>query len=174
MQIKTDSFEVMKKSSLLLLIFVFLMASCLKREEYSDVPSITYKSFTTSADSAVLLMDFVDGDGNFGITESDTSGIYDDCFQRYNLYSEYYELRNGVWTWVQLDPCIDQLPFYYQVPFAEPTGQFKTQKGQIEIVMKPTYYLTNAFDTCRFVIKIADRDRNFSNTVTTRTFVKPI
>jgi hypothetical protein len=174
MQRKTDSFDLMKKKVFLLAFLPFLFFSCLRKDEFPNTPSITFKSITTTPDSAVILLDFVDGDGNFGITDADTTGIYDDCYERYNIYAEYYELRNGEWVWVQLDPCIEQIPWYYQVPFAEPTGQIKSQKGELRLLLEPTYYLTNAFDTCRFEIFIADRDRNLSNRVRTSVFYKPI
>lgn len=174
MQRKTDSFEQMIKKTLLFGFMPLLFFSCLRKDEYSNIPSITFKSIVTSPDSAVILIDFIDGDGNFGVTEADSTGIYADCYLRYNLYAEYYELRNGEWVWVQLDPCIEQLPWYYQVPFTEPTGQIKSQKGELRLVLEPTYYLTNTFDTCRFEIFISDRDRNLSNRIKTSVFYKPI
>lgn len=156
-------------------LLAFAFSSCLKGEEYPPEPVLRFKSIRTTPDSAILSFEFTDGDGNFGLRQEDTSGAFDDCVRRYNLFCEYYELRNGQWVHVEIDPCENpnSVPFYYRVPLVEPTGQFKAQKGEIRVVITPFYYLPGGFDTCRFEARVMDRAFTTSNTVRTALFTKP-
>jgi hypothetical protein len=166
----------MRKIGIPLFIFLALVVtSCLKVETYPDEPSIEAVRMTVSSDSAFLQVDFIDGDGNVGLGQSDTSGVFGACDTRYNLFCEYEELRNGTWIQISEDPCLNPnaVPFYYRVPWATPPGQNKTQKGTITVQMYPGYYLNSGFDTCRFAVRICDRDLNFSNIVYSPTYLKP-
>jgi hypothetical protein len=166
----------MRKIGIFLFIFLALVAtSCLKVESFPDEPSIEAVSMTVNADSAFLQIDFIDGDGNVGLEQSDTSGVFGQCDTRYNLFCVYEELRNGEWLQISEDPCLNPnaVPFYYRVPWATPPGQNKTQKGKIKVQMYPGYYLASGFDTCRFAVRICDRDLNFSNTVYSPVYLKP-
>ncbi|MCC6600388.1 MAG: hypothetical protein IT223_06905 [Crocinitomicaceae bacterium] len=160
---------------LAVVIVLSLFASCLKRTEYPDEPTLKFKSLRTTADSAIITLEFIDGDGNFGLGQGDTAGIFDDCLKRYNMYCEYFEQQNGVWVHRKIDPCLNPnaVPFYYRIPYVEPTGQVKSQEGEIKVVMTPFYSLSGAFDTCRFEIHIADRSFNTSNTIVTSSYLKP-
>lgn len=166
----------MRKIGTLLFIFLtLLVSSCLKVESYPDEPAIQAVRMTISSDSAFLQVDFIDGDGNVGLGQEDTSVVFGACDTRYNLFCVYEELRNGTWMAISEDPCLNPnaVPFYYRVPWASPPGQNKTQKGTINVQMYPGYYLASGFDTCRFAVRICDRDLNFSNTVYSPTYIKP-
>ena len=166
----------MRKIRTLLFIFLtLLVSSCLKVETYPDEPSIEAVRLTVSSDSAFLQVDFIDGDGNVGLGQSDTAGVFGACNTRYNLFCVYEELRNGTWMQISEEPCLNPnaVPFYYRVPWATPPGQNKTQKGTITVQMYPGYYLNSGFDTCRFSVRICDRDFNFSNTVLSPVYLKP-
>jgi len=166
----------MRKIGTLLFIFLaLLVSSCLKVETYPDEPAIQAVRMTVSSDSAFLQVDFIDGDGNVGLGQEDTSGVFGACDTRYNLFCVYEELRNGIWMEISEDPCLNPnaVPFYYRVPWASPPGQNKTQKGTINVQMYPGYYLASGFDTCRFAVRICDRDLNFSNTVYSPVYLKP-
>jgi hypothetical protein len=158
-----------------LLGFSLVFQACLKGEEYPPEPSLIFKELRTTGDSAIVRFDFTDGDGNFGLNQEDTSGVFDDCLRRYNMYLEYYEWRDGQWVQVPIDPCVnpDAVPFYYRIPFVEPTGQIKSQKGEIRIVITPFYYLPGVHDSCRFEAHIVDRAFNESQVVRTSVFRKP-
>ncbi|MBL7942656.1 MAG: hypothetical protein JNM00_07810 [Flavobacteriales bacterium] len=150
------------------------LCACLEQENFPDEPVLEFSQFITSGDdSARMVINFTDGDGNFGLNPSDTTGEFciDGCIRYWNLYLEYYELQNGTWTHIPLDPW-NQIPFYYRVPFIAPTGQNKSQEGTMSIAM-PFYYLLSEFDTARFQISAVDRDFNESNVVVSSTFVKP-
>lgn len=166
----------MRKNDIPLFVFLALvLVSCLKVETYPDVPSVEAVGMRISNDSAFLQVDFIDGDGNVGLGQEDTSGVFGNCDTRYNLFCVYEELRNGIWVQVSEDPCLNPnaVPFYYRVPWASPPGQNKTQKGTITVQMYPGYYLASGFDTCRFAVSICDRDLNFSNTMYSPIYVKP-
>ena len=159
-------------------LFIFLLlvvTSCLKVESYPDGPSVEDVRMTVNGDSAFLQVDFIDGDGNVGLEQSDTSGVFNTCETRYNLFCVYEEKRNGIWLQISEDPCLnpDAVPFYYRVPWASPPGQNKTQKGTIKVQMYPGYYLASGFVTCRLAVRICDRDLNFSNTVFSPVYLKP-
>ncbi|MEN9943471.1 MAG: hypothetical protein RLZZ91_1472 [Bacteroidota bacterium] len=166
----------MRKIGIPLFIFLALVVtSCLKVETYPDEPSVEAVRMTVSSDSAFLEVDFIDGDGNVGLGQEDTSGVFGACDTRYNLFCVYEELRNGTWMQISEDPCVNPnaVPFYYRVPWASPPGQNKTQKGTIMVQMYPGYYLASGFDTCRFAVRICDRDLNYSNTVYSPVYIKP-
>ncbi len=174
-QIKCDNFEPMKRILLIAVFTILVLAGCLKRETYPNEPVIALKSFVVYPDSANLTITFKDGDGNFGLEDGQFEGDVFDCQKYYNVYCKYYEMDQGVWYLVDLDPCINPnaTPFYYRVPLVLPSGQFKAQNGEVIIKMKPHY--TNDFprDTCRFEIRVVDFDQNSSNTIVTPSFVKP-
>lgn len=162
------------RSIITIFVSIFL-ASCLRIENYPNEPVIQFESFTPNDSGALLNISFTDGDGNFGLGQLDTTGIFGDCQWKYNVFCEYYEKQNGVWNHIELDPCLDVniIPFYYRAPIAEPLGQAKAQKGNIQLQMYPLYYLPSPFDTCKFEIRIADRNQNVSNRVFTPEFIKP-
>lgn len=167
----------MKKKAFFVVLSVwFLLAGlgCVREETFPDEPVLRMKSLVTTSDSAIIVFEFTDGDGNFGLSQRDTTGIFGDCLRRYNVYCEYYELQNGDWVHFPIDPCINPnaVPFYYRVPFVEPTGQIKSQKGEIKIVITPFYYFPGPFDTCRFQIQAIDRNMNLSNVIVTPSFRK--
>ncbi len=144
---------------------------CLKRDEYPDEPSVTFKRLDIGQDnSAHLYLDFVDGDGNFGLQETDWDMSSDSCTLRYNLFIIKYELRNGEWVDVST-PC----DLYHRVPWAKPTGQIQTQKGEIKVNLYDNWYLVpqTVYDTIRFEIYLTDRTRNKSNVITTGIYLKP-
>ncbi|MDZ4824636.1 MAG: hypothetical protein SH856_14355 [Flavobacteriales bacterium] len=155
------------------------LVSCLKPNEFPDEPALEFGEFLRySDDSAKLILNFTDGDGNFGLTAADTSGTYcSQCMAYYNLYCEYYELQNGQWVHLPLIPFLpfNQIAFYYRVPWVMPTGQEKAQQGELEITMRGNYgyWLESEFDTARFEIHIVDRSLNESNVVRTPAFIKP-
>jgi hypothetical protein len=155
------------------LIFV----GCLKQEEFPDTPVLKSGAMTLLGDSARLQLSFTDGDGNFGLEQADTTGDFALCGNRYNLFIEYYEKVNGVWEWQPLDPCDDpapdpDVPFYFKVPWAKPTGQNPTQQGMIGVAIN-FWYLPSDQDTVKYLVHIMDRDFQSSNTLELGPFVKP-
>jgi hypothetical protein len=82
----------MQKIYFLLFMFVVLvLSSCLEVETYPNEPSLSAASIVIQGDSAILNADFIDGDGNFGLDESDTGGVFSDCLHQYNFFADYQE-----------------------------------------------------------------------------------
>jgi hypothetical protein len=157
--------------------FIFLalaLGSCLKRESYPDTPAIVMREERYLGDSAYISIDFTDGDGDFGLNAGEFEGENYDCARYYNVFMKYFELNNGVWELYELDPCIDEdyVPYYFRVPYAEPTGQNKTQKGFVEVEIG-NWAVNTGRDTCRFEIYFVDRAQNRSNVIYSKTLVKP-
>ncbi|MDA7743788.1 hypothetical protein N8891_06170 [Flavobacteriales bacterium] len=94
------------------------------------------------------------------------------CEFHYNLKCEYQELQDGQWVQINLDPDAGQIPFYYRVPPAIPTGDNPALNGTIAISMN-SWSLTSAYDSLRFQITLFDRSLNESNTVFTNMVLKP-
>jgi hypothetical protein len=165
----------MKQALFLFGISVFFWG-CLEKEAFPDEPRLTSARLDVVGTGAKMVLGFTDGDGNFGLEEGDTTGLFDPCIRRWNLYAEYYEKQNGQWVWIQINPCDGPFPdgdvaFYYVVPWAKPTGQDQTQQGEVSIDM-PFWNLPSEFDTVLFKVKIVDRDMNESNVLEIGPIVK--
>jgi hypothetical protein len=151
----------------------------LESESFPDEPRLLSGRLDVAGIAATMVLSFTDGDGNFGLEEGDTSGLFAPCIRRWNLYAEYYRMQNGQWVLEPIDPCDGpfpdaDVPFYYVVPWAKPTGQDQTQEGEISIDI-PIWNLgnvENGFDTVLFKVKIVDRDMNESNVVEVGPYVK--
>jgi hypothetical protein len=144
-----------------------LFDACLKVEDLPPEPHIDFKSFGVFPnDSASLTIEFSDGDGDVGLTDADTQAPYDA-----NLYIEYYEFDNGVWTNVDLGSA----PYIaYRVPDLTPTGQNQTLEGEIAIAMEPFSFTHNATaDTIKYSVTLLDRALHVSNSVETGMIVVP-
>jgi hypothetical protein len=164
------------KYAFFLIIVIVLSNSCLKKKELPDEPKLNSYSFDIGANGATLRINFTDGDGNFGLRDADTTGVFESCLRRWNLYAEYYELRNGVWTQEVIDGCDDlpndpDVPFYYAVPWAKPTGQDQTQDGVLKIDMS-SWYLDSPYDTIKFIVHVVDRDMHESNYIEVGPYIK--
>ena len=137
-------------------------------------PRLTELGLTTDGEVGQLTIGFEDGDGNFGLDQTDTTGAFcPTCPFHHNVFCTYEELRDGEWTPIALDPAIGQVPFFYRAPRIEPTGQNKALRGTITVELSPRYYLTSDWDTLRFAVHIVDRDLQSSDTLRTATAIKP-
>lgn len=160
-----------KYSLLLAVLTGFALLGCLKREEYPDEPSVTFKRIDfDEANNATLYIDFIDGNGDFGLEQGEHSN---NCDLGYNLFIEQYALNNGIWINVTPDPCLNFVPLYYAVPWARPTGQIQTQKGEIKVELFDNWYQSVDYDTLRFEIRIRDRALNTSNRLVTENYYRP-
>lgn len=169
------SFETMMKCNFLLTAIVssVLLAACLPQPVYPDEPAIEFLTFSLdSTGSAVLALHFTDGDGDLGLDQTDTLPPFcATCDHHFNLRCEYDELRDGIWTHIELNPLEGQVPFYYRIPRVEPTGTNPALSGVIEIDMN-TWSLQSDYDTLRFRMVLEDRALNLSNEDTTHVIVK--
>lgn len=151
-----------------------LLVGCLPEPSFPDEPSLSFVSFDLREDgSRALILAFTDGDGDVGLDQGDTLPPFcPSCAFHQNLKCEYDELRDGVWTWVELNPEAGQIPFYYRVPRIAPTGQNPALNGTISVAMN-SWFLQSSFDSLRFRITLYDRSLTASNEVVTDIVTKP-
>lgn len=152
-----------------LFVFVFVMFGCEPPEKLSDMPEIKFKDFimTDTVDEldnpikkGELKFSIVDGDGDIGLKESDTTGAYHpDSMYYHNLFIKLYEMIDGEFQEIEL-----KIPHYYRTPFIEEReGQNKSLKAEIKVDFQYSY---NFFkhDTIRYSFYIVDRALHLSNT----------
>jgi len=143
---------------------------CLKKEVYPPEPYLEYRGFYTIPDangidqSGQLSLYFTDGDGDFGLNESDTLPPYDkEGGYYYNLIIDYFEIQNGV----PVAFSFPDIPFSSRIKPLVPLGRDKTLKGVIDVKIEAINNPFSSFDTIIFEAKIVDRALNVSNTVST-------
>ena len=166
--------DLMNKKVRIFLLFLlpgfFLWAGCVKQENFSDVPEIGYQGFVLVynpgntghyPDSARLTITFQDGDGDIGLSDADVNPPYDTASPYYyNFIIEYYELQNGQFVKLDLDP-----PLSARIPVLSPLYPGKPIKGTISnmLPMNPA----PVHDTIRIDAFIYDRALHKSNVIST-------
>ncbi len=152
----------------LLIISLFLVAACIKPQQYPVVPQLTYKDFEIK-DSFDLLQNHiklcrltlyvVDGDGDLGLQPDDTFGIHHpDSVHYHDLFITLMQKKHGVYDTIKLD-----IDHNYRTPYFEPKGQNKTMKADVVVKFEYPYALFK-FDTLRYDFFIYDRALNRSTT----------
>lgn len=123
-------------------------------------------------DSFILVdLEYSDGDGDIGLSESDTLGEF--AYRKsnfYNLYCWYLEKKNG--RWVQpMNPLSvkDTLNLHERLPNLTPSGRNKSIHGTINfnISARPNQYRG---DTVKFRFQLVDRALHRSKMVETKIF----
>ena len=156
------------KISLLAVLFIALISSCLKPETFPLEPIIAFDSFRAMSDSGEIAISFTDGNGDIGLRESDTTGSFSPSNTfHHNLFIEYYE-KDDVLGWVRgKDLGGDDITFLYRVPYLTPNGNNKALKGVVKVVIEPSYFnpISPESDTIRYKIRLIDRALNVSNTI---------
>ena len=154
-----------------LLLSFFFFTACKKPVVYPAIPAITLKDFTmfkslTGTDSiGVLRLNFTDGDGDLGLHDADTLPPFDKNSKfYYNVFTKYYEKRNGVWVELTLP-----FPDNFRIPFLTADGRSKAMKGEIIIQMPVNPFAF--YDTIKYDVWIADRALHESNVVTTNDII---
>ena len=158
-------------------IFLLLgiLSSCIKKQDFSTVPKIEFKDFVKyGTDSAVFICTFQDGDGDIGLTQSDTSGNFVKTGPYfYNMVlTYYYKKTNGTFSTYVIGsgPQTGTIfQYQYRIPNITPDGQNKAIKGEIKVTMKPgPYYVdTHLLKIFRYEAYIYDRALNKSNVIVT-------
>ena len=172
MEIKTTYIKhLLGKWFTAFLIGGLLFTACKKREQYSNIPEISYKSFekipnsTNVDDKAFLTISFTDGDGDIGLKSEDTLPPYNvGGNYYYNYFIDYYELQGD--SFVKIDLPISNNS---RIPFVEPNLAELGVRGEIEIELYINNIMSNA-DSIRYELYILDRALNKSNVVTTPSF----
>jgi hypothetical protein len=141
----------------------FMLSSCMKKEKYPDTPQISFQGFSTEFDSGlyakrgILTISFKDGNGDIGLRPDQTSPLYDTAGNYYyNYVIDYYELQNGRFVKIELEPSYNA-----RIPYLTPNDPDKPIKGVIvdTLLLNPM----PVFDTVKFKFYIYDRALNKSN-----------
>ena len=145
-----------------------LLSSCIKKEDYPDVPRIKFKDLSKIDnglgydDKGILTISFTDGDGNIGLADADTAPPYNPSgMYYYNFFITYFEKQNGEYVAVEI-PFTNNA----RIPLLNTSGYDKPLKGDISIELYINNFSSD-FDTIRFEAFITDRDLNHSDTITT-------
>ena len=168
---KSHSLPLHCRGILISLFAVLILSSCIKQEEYSDIPEISARQFVLVFDTGqyavqgILSFNFQDGDGDIGLSPRDTfppfernGGYY------YNLVISYFEMQNGTWVEVELNP-----PYSARIPVLNPEYPGKAIKGFISDTLATDP--APDFDTVKLEFFIYDRALNQSNILTTPNIV---
>lgn len=152
---------------ILLGLIALVFNSCKKPKNYSPIPEINHVStnITQGKDTlgnpifkVAVSFSFVDGDGDLGLSPSDTTGEFGpgkDYY--YNLKFAFYEKKNGVFN---RNESIK--PYYRFQNISKSQTTNKVLKGDmlIEIDLSTTIQYA---DTTKFTYFIYDRALNKSN-----------
>jgi len=157
-------------STFLLSCIILLSSGCFKKQHYPVQPVLSYKDFIIAGDSAILMINFTDGDGDIGLGDEEVDAPYDfgsDYY--YNFIVEYYEKDDQLGWTPGLDLNGDSIVFQYRIhPFTN-LKKKDALKGIIETTIEPIYY--NPFsaqnDTIRYRVRLIDRALNKSEWVET-------
>lgn len=152
------------------LLTAFLVGSCVKKPEYPSEPVIEYKDFLfygplADPDSVELVISFTDNEGDIGLYDSDTVGL----FENGNLVMIYYYWDTAgpgeKWS-IYRDPLTnDTLKFYYRVPLILPdSDKAQPTKGLIFAKQSP---FVSPFNKIRFDVYLYDQALHRSNVITT-------
>lgn len=147
------------------ILAIFLHVSCEEIKKYSEIPEITFKSFTLSDEfvyddlgnpivEGTLTFEFIDGDGDFGSFDE----VKEDSI---NLFFTLYEKIDGEYYHVPEYDTVWNRPILYDDIMAR-EGQNKTLKGEIEAYL-PYYPSTFLYDTFLYNFYIKDRAGHESN-----------
>jgi hypothetical protein len=162
-------FKHMKASFyFILLVFTLLIFSnsCIDAPSFADIPEISNPRIIisgdaivtggTSTDSAILIFDFKDGDGDIGYVSGDTtveipSHVY--------LYREELDFTDSV---------------NFKIPFIPQSGGVPDITGTVYITITNSSFLgpclsPSRFETANFDISIKDRAGNRSNVINFQT-----
>jgi hypothetical protein len=148
-----------------------IIVSCKDKPVYPSTPVIAYKDFIrygnpSNPDSVELVISFTDNEGDIGLDQTDTFGI----FKSGNIYMDYYIWdTTGVDHWSPADdpltPALDTFKIAYRVPPVLPPGDpAEPMKGLIYVKQKP---FVKVFNKIKYVVYLYDKAYHRSDTIHT-------
>jgi hypothetical protein len=164
-KIRFSCFKHMKVSFyFILLVFTLLIFSnsCIDAPSFANVPEVSNPRIiisgdaivasATGTDSAILIFDFKDGDGDIGFISEDTtveipSNIY--------LYRNEFDVTDSV---------------NFKIPFIPQSGGIPDITGTVYITITNSTFFglcstTPRFETANYEVSIKDRAGNISNVI---------
>ncbi len=170
----------MKKTAVILLFAIFVLASCQKKMEYPVEPKITYQGlgYLMDADSTltgevVISIGYTDGDGDLGLDDADTLypfGPNDPHY--YNLIIDYLKWDGSAFvevpllSWNQQTQSYDTISFNARFKRLVFNDEEKAISGTIDYKMM-VFNPLSPNDTIRFRVRIIDRALHESNAIET-------
>jgi hypothetical protein len=163
------------------LLAVFFVQSCSKSETYPNVPTLGYDGYSkfkgeNGKDSFITLhLTFTDGDGDIGLTSSDSVPPFSYGSPYFNnLIVEFFSIENGQETKLRSSFFNDSLDgdtvnFNQRIENLTPKGKDKSIKGRIDL-LTPFFVLDPLAplpDSVYYQITLYDRALNRSNVVKT-------
>lgn len=162
----------------LILIFIFtavLFQSCLRRDEFSDIPSISYTEMYKLENSLVIKFSFTDGNGDIGLKDSEDYYPFGPCDPHYkNLIVDPYRKVDGQFILARKvvpGECgpdtiatFDTVGYDQRIKYIVPESKDKTLEGDIEVILNE---VLEEFpnDTIKFKLRLFDRALNPSNEI---------
>lgn len=165
------------------LITIIALQSCSRTDDGGPpVPELGYTGYskfknTAGKDSFVMLnLTFKDGDGDIGLSESDSVPPYSYGSPFFNnLFVEFYVIENGTPSKITsqfIGPDTlykDTVNFSQRIKYLTPEGKNKSIKGRIDVIT-PFFLLDLAAykpDSVYYEITLVDRSLNRSNLIKT-------
>ena len=152
---------------LLVGLLALLFFGCHRPEPFSEVPYIELVRLEkvdegTGVDNqANLVIRFQDGDGDIGLNDADTTGVFSkDSIYYYNFFIDYYEKQNGEWVLVELPT-----PLHARIPRLS-DNEPESIEGEITILTFINNYFSS-YDTIKLSCCLYDRALHQSNTIET-------
>ncbi len=146
--------------TLLVIIVSLALLSCVKKTTYNTVPEIEYKAFYPYVgDSALIQIKFTDGDGDIGVSESDsTRTIWINYYYKDTVTNKYRAYYNNFTS--------DSLKTGYVVKAPDNSYKGKPISGEVLITLQQFRHSKKIKDL-KYVIYLFDKAGNKSNVVTT-------
>ncbi len=147
------------------ILLVILATSCNDKNDFPDKPEIISINF--EAVPSNLVVEFTDGDGDFGLGDQDLADfppyLDNDSTQRnpffYNYWLDLFELLDG--EWVQIEPA-EGSTFNARIKVLTPEGQNKQLEVKITNDLSLELPSLVQSDTVKFRVTLVDRARNQS------------
>ncbi len=159
------------------LTLLVILSSCLRRDEFSNIPEIKYKEMYREDQSIWIKFSFTDGDGDIGLRDDMVYPPFGPCDEHYfNLIVDPYRTDNGEFV-IARKPVIsdcstdsliiwDTVGYDQRIKYIDPESSSKTLEGEIDVKLNE---VLNEFpgDTILFRLRLLDRALNESNEIET-------
>jgi len=161
------------------LLIIFHVYSCKPDDvSFGNVPEISLNEVSLLQDTLgndsliVLVIGFQDGDGDIGLTGSDTAAPFNFGSPYFHNLPVTYLVAGASGTFVELK---DQSGSPYgnqheRIPILSPSGKYKGIQGNISIKLSANPLLTKPV-SLKLKISLIDRALNVSNTIQTETIL---
>lgn len=148
------------------LFLIVFLASCVKKTTYPKTPEIEYQAFYPFTDeSADLQIKFTDGNGDIGVSETDsTRTLFMTYYYKDTLTGKYRAYYSGLLN--------DTLRTGYVIKAPSGSYQGKPISGEVSVRLQQFRH-SKKIKNVKYVIHLFDKEGNKSNVATTPELVVP-